>query len=584
MELDLNEIRQTIDETDEQLVALFEKRMALASQVAAYKKERKLPILDSKREAMVTEKNILRLSNKAYAPYLADFLKELMQISRSYQSTLLVNDTTSWQSVLGNLPVSEIIKNPKVGYGGTVGSYGEMAALDYFKESQPIAYQTFEEVVNDVLEGKLDYGVSPLENTSSGGVLDVVRLLERLPVYIVGETAVAAEHCLLGLDTIEDIDTVYSHVQGFLQCSEYLKDKSWRQVPYFNTAISAAYVQKCNDKRKVAIASKRAAEVYGLKVLKEAIYHNDKNYTRFGIIKKSMELSDAANKISIDFVLDHKKGSLYPIIKTIADHHLNMMKIESNPILGKPWEYVFFIDFSGNLRDNEVKRALLEIKENSKQFHFKGNYIKNTGGINMGTEFEIKLGVENETLMKEILSDAVINNLGEFSIISMHAYYYDTAALDLLNVKYSLRVRKENGDYVATLKTGHFSESKGVFLRNEWNVPLKSKEFTIDVFENEKEDLKSITKGDRLKVILETDFIRRKMDITYGASTLELAVDHGRISSGKRQSPICEVEVELKEGREEDVFGFIEKYLSKYKLPMEEKSKFSRGVSLYLGM
>ena len=202
----------------------------------------------------------------------------------------------------------------------------------------------------------------------------------------------------------------------------------------------------------------------------------------------------------------------------------------------------------------------------------------------MGTEFEIKLGVENETLMKAILNDSAINSLGEFSIVSMHAYYYDTAALDLLNVKYSLRLRKENGQYVATLKTGHFSESKGVFFRNEWNVPLKNKEFSIDVFENEKENLKDITKGEKLNVILETDFIRRKMDIKFGESYLELAVDHGRISSGKRQFPICEVEVELKEGREEDVFGFIEKYLSKYGLPMEEKSKFARGVSLYLGM
>lgn len=202
----------------------------------------------------------------------------------------------------------------------------------------------------------------------------------------------------------------------------------------------------------------------------------------------------------------------------------------------------------------------------------------------MGTEFEIKLGVENETLMKEILSDPTINSLGEFSIISMHAYYYDTAALNLLDVRYSLRMRKENGQYVATLKTGHESESKGVFLRNEWNVPLKSKAFSIDVFEEEKEHLMAITKGESLKVILETDFIRRKMDIAFGDSTLELAVDHGRISSGKRQTPICEVEVELKEGKKEDVFAFVEQYLSKYKLPMEEKSKFSRGVSLYLGM
>lgn len=378
MELDLNEIRKAIDETDEKLVALFEKRMDLANRVAIYKKEKNLPILDSKREEMVTKKNILHLSNKEYTPYLEDFLKQLMQISCSYQSSLLVNEATTWQSVLGNLLVSEVTKNPKIGYGGIVGSYGEIAALDYFRDSQPTYYQTFEEVVNGVLDGSLDYGVIPLENTSSGGVLDMVRLLEKSPVYIVGETVVAAEHCLLGIGTIDEIKTIYSNVQSFLQCSEYLKYKPWHQVSYFNTAISAAYVKEKKDPSKATIASKRTAEIYGLKVLKKDIY-NKKNCMRFGIIKKSMELSDEANKISIDFVLDDKQGSLYHIIKTIAEHHLNIIKIESKPMLGTPWKHVFFIDFSGNLKDNKVNRALFEVKENSKKFHFKGNYIENTG-------------------------------------------------------------------------------------------------------------------------------------------------------------------------------------------------------------
>ena len=200
----------------------------------------------------------------------------------------------------------------------------------------------------------------------------------------------------------------------------------------------------------------------------------------------------------------------------------------------------------------------------------------------MGTEFEIKLRIENETLMKAILNDSAINSFGRFSIVSMHAYYYDTVALDLLNVKYSLRVRKENGQYIATLKTGRFSKIKGVFFRNEWNVFLKNKEFSVDIFKNEKENLKNIIKGEKLNIILETDFIRRKMDIEFGESFLELAVDHGHIFFGNQYSPICEVEVELKEGRKKDVFRFIEKYLSKYGLHMEEKSKFSRGVSLYL--
>ena len=357
MELDLNEIRKTIDETDKKLVALFEKRMSLVSLVATYKKEKNLPIFDFKREEIINKKNIFYLFNKKYINYLKDFLKQLVQISRSYQSIILINDATTWQSILGNLPVSEITKNPKVGYSSMIDFYGEMAVFNYFRDSQPICYQAFEEVINGVLDGNIDYGVIPLENTSSYGMLDMLCLSRKSSVYIVGETVVTAE-----------------------RCDKYLKDKPWCQVSCFNTTINTDYAKKKNDSSKVAIASELATEVYGLRMLKENIYNNKKNYIRFGIIKKSMELPGEANKISIDFILDNKQGSLHFIVKTIEEHHLNIIKIESKQIPGTLREYIFFIDFSGNLRDNEAKRALFEIKKNSKKFHFRGNYIENTGG------------------------------------------------------------------------------------------------------------------------------------------------------------------------------------------------------------
>lgn len=340
MELDLQEIRKLIDEIDKKLIGLFEKRMDLLRLIAKYKKEKNLSVLDLKREEIVNKKNILYLSNKEYTPYLKDFFKQLMRISCSYQRALLINNTTTWKFILGNLPISEVIKNPTVGYGATGGYYGERAVLDYFRDSQSICYQTFEEVVNSILNNSLDYGVIPLENTSSGIILDVMRLIGKFPVYIVGEILIAEEY------------------------SKNFNNKPWYEVITSNTAINNNYV----------------AKVYGFNAPKESIYYCKNSYMRFGIIKKSIELSDKANKISIIFILGDKQCHIHFVAKVIAEYNLNIIKIESKTIPGTYRKHIFFIDFSGNLRDTKVKRALFEIKENSKEFYFKGNYIENARG------------------------------------------------------------------------------------------------------------------------------------------------------------------------------------------------------------
>lgn len=381
--MDLKDTRKKIDALDQQIVSLLEERWELSNQVAAYKKEHGLPILDSGREEEVIRGNIKRLRNSEYSASIQDVFEKIMEASRNLQRAILVDEDFSLAKIIGDIPITKPKEDYKVGFQGTLGSYSEEALRKYFKKPvEQISYPTFEETVEALINEEVEYCVLPIENTSSGSILDVARMIGEANVYIVGEEDLPINHCLLGLGTIEEITTVYSHVQGFLQCAPFLKDKGWQQVPYFNTAISAARVKELNQKNIGAIASKRAAEVSGLNILKEEINFNKKNFTRFIVLKKSLEVKAENNKISINFVLDHQKGALFKVLKSVVDNNLNMLKIESQPIIGTPWEYMFFMDFSGNIEDVGVKKALMEIKENTRELHFKGNYKSYEGEEN----------------------------------------------------------------------------------------------------------------------------------------------------------------------------------------------------------
>lgn len=200
----------------------------------------------------------------------------------------------------------------------------------------------------------------------------------------------------------------------------------------------------------------------------------------------------------------------------------------------------------------------------------------------MGKELELKLLIDNKETVNQILEDKDLNALGEITIVSMYGDYYDTRELDLLNNNIVVRIRKENGDYIGTLKRRNKEINEGLFLRDEWNVPLIKNELRLELFAEMKDVLLDLTKNKELINIVTTDFIRRKMDIEYQGTLLELAIDQGKIKVGSKELVISEIEIELKEGDPEAILRFKEEYLSKYPLTPGEKSKFQRGVELYL--
>lgn len=270
-------------------------------------------------------------------------------------------------------------KKLRVACYGARGAYTYEAMEKQFgnREKEVIFCPLFEDVVKAVREGQADYGVVPMENSSTGGITEVYDLIQHYDCAIVGEQMVKIEHVLLGVPgaTLDDIDTVYSHPQGFAQCREFFMEKrNWKQQPYFSTAQSAEKVAREGKKNQAAVASRTAGRLYGLQVLKDTIAFNSSNYTRFFIIGPTMEIADDADKITLVLSVRHEPGALYHVLGYFFYGGMNMTHLESRPIKGKPFEYFFHIDVTGRLKDPANAQTLKGIESMSTYFKILGNY------------------------------------------------------------------------------------------------------------------------------------------------------------------------------------------------------------------
>jgi chorismate mutase/prephenate dehydratase len=382
--VDLSECRKEIDKIDKELVELFERRMNVAIKVAEYKIENNLPILNEAREAEVIEKNINRLNNKEYSKLTEKFFTNLMELSRSLQGNMFnSNEDNNRELIEENISNNENkrdLENIKIGYQGVKGSFSEEAMIKYFGENHTTTdYEEFEDVFLALKNNKIDYGILPIENSCTGAITTVYDLLAKYGLYIVGEECIKIDQNLIGIKgtKLEDIKEVYSHPQGFEQSREFLSNyNNLKLIPFHNTAISAKYISEINDKSKAAIASLRAAEIYGLDVIKNEINDKDNNHTKFIIIGRKLESSNECNKITVVFSLDDKSGTLYNLLRHFAENNINMIKIESRPSKNEPWQYLLYVDFEGNVENDDVKKAIKLIEGKSEYFKLLGNYKK----------------------------------------------------------------------------------------------------------------------------------------------------------------------------------------------------------------
>lgn len=365
--LDLSECRRKIDEIDAQLIPLLEERMKIVQQVAAYKKAHQMPVYQADREQQVLEKAVKRLQDPKYTQEAMQFMNMVMAISRSAQ-----NRTLSEQ-----LPQQSCIQQGKVGFYGPSGSFTEQAAIHYFDAGRMrTAYAEFEEIFEALQKKEIAYGVLPIENSSTGAISQVYDLLGRYGFYIVGEVCIKIRQNLIAADnaTLESIRTVYSHPQGMEQSSSFLRQHpDWKLIPFHSTSESARMVAQEKNPTHAAIAGVQAAEAYGLQVLVSDIQNNSENSTRFIIIGRVLEPKNA-DKISIMFSLDNESGTLYRTLRYFADHHINLVKIESRPIPQSLWNYLFYLDFEGDLNSARVQHVLQELTAHSGRYKLLGAY------------------------------------------------------------------------------------------------------------------------------------------------------------------------------------------------------------------
>lgn len=380
---ELDVLRGAIDEVDRQIVALFERRMAVTQQVGEYKQANGIPVLDAGREREVIANKMACLHNPELKTDVALLYQTIMGISRRQQRRIVREgeDPTYTRIMKDIAQARQPIEHPRVVYQGEPGAYSEMAAMNLFgKNVQAKGLKQFHDVFAAIKSGEADYGVLPIENTSTGAIRQIYDLLTEYDCYMVAETTVRVAHCLMALPgtKLEDIQTVYSHEQGLFQCESYLNaHPDWKRVPQDDTAGSALMVAKSGDKTKAAICSRRSAEIYGLEILAEDINSNAENTTRFVVVSTRMELREGRDKICTCFRVPHQSGSLHEILTIFAVHGLNMVRLESRPVQGHNFEYMFFLEFTGDLLSEDMPAVLRELTQSTDGFRVFGNFVAN---------------------------------------------------------------------------------------------------------------------------------------------------------------------------------------------------------------
>ena len=377
--MELSEIREKIDTVDEQLLKLFLERMSLAEEVAAYKNEHHLPILNKERERAVLARVTEQSGEKErYAYHL---FSTLFELARSRQAELISAPTRVAAQVKASLEAGSAVfpQTGLVACQGVEGANSQMACDRLLPRGNIVYVKTFEAVVAAVESGLCKFGVLPIENSSNGSVRAVYELLQDHRLSIVRSTRLCIRHELLALPGVkmDDITEIYSHEQAIGQCSHFLEGLNGvRVIPCDNTAVAAKMVSERGDRHAAAISSHACAELYGLESIRDDIQDSDNNYTRFICIAKDPVIYAGANRISLVIACDNKPGALYEILSKLAALGINMTKLESCPVTGRNFEFIFFLELEASVLEPGVLSMLEELERSCQNFQFLGNYAE----------------------------------------------------------------------------------------------------------------------------------------------------------------------------------------------------------------
>ncbi len=377
--MELSEIRTKIDAVDDQLLRLFLERMSLAEEVAAYKNEHHLPILNKERERAVLAKVTEKSGEKErYAYHL---FSTLFELARSRQAELISAPTKVEAKVKASLAAGGEIfpQTGLVACQGVEGANSQVACDRLLPRGNVVYVKTFEAVVSAVESGFCKFGVLPIENSSNGSVRAVYELLLEHNLSIVRSTRLCIRHELLTLPGVKlsDITEIYSHEQAIGQCSKFLNSLNGiRVIPCDNTAMAAKMVAESGNRHAAAISSHPCAALYGLECIDDRIQNSDNNYTRFICVTKDPAIYAGANRISLIIAFENRPGALYELLSKLAALDINLTKLESCPVVGSDFEFIFFLELDASVQDPSVLAMLEEMERSCAQFQFLGNYAE----------------------------------------------------------------------------------------------------------------------------------------------------------------------------------------------------------------
>ena len=376
----LQALRDQADVVDEQIVDLFRQRLDLVREMAKYRAENKLPFARDRRERDILMKvsDQIGADNEGYVRLLYN---TIFDVDHSAQSTYIGKHSDLAERINKSVEKTPKLfpKRATVACQGVAGAYSHSAAERLFQLPDIEFCKTFEDVFAAVENGEVEYGVLPIENSSYGSVVSVYNLMQHYNFYIVKSLRLRINHKLLAKPgtRMSQVKEIFSHEQAIGQCSKFLSSLEGVKITKVaNTAMAARMVAESDRDDVAAIASQECIDLYGLEVLKKHIQVTDNNYTRFICISKKMEIYPGANRISLILTLPHVPCSLYHMIAKFAAIDVNLTKLESRPIPGSDFEFLFYFDLDASVYQEDLLYLLSELEESPETFVFLGCYLE----------------------------------------------------------------------------------------------------------------------------------------------------------------------------------------------------------------
>jgi chorismate mutase/prephenate dehydratase len=373
---ELEQIRSQIDDFDAKIVAALAGRQRAIEALAQFKIARGLPLRDLAREA----EHLTKLSDLARKQGVSAYL-----VRRLFREIMDGALRLQQQRLLVERNPGAMKPHLVVAFQGAEGAYSQIAAEQHFASWDATlecrGQVSFFAMLEAVASGAADYGMLPVENTTAGSINEAYDLLAQTSLSVVGEEVLRVEHCLIGLPdaTLDDIRRVFSHPQALPQCSNFLAGlRDCALQAFTDTAMSVQKVRDEGDLHQAAVASERAAALYGLKVLARNVENQKGNFTRFMVVARAPLALDEriVCKTSLIFSTRHEQGALVRCLNVIADCGLNLTKLESRPRPNSPFEYLFYVDFEGNLQSEAVQQALEGMRAHTNYLKVLGSYPK----------------------------------------------------------------------------------------------------------------------------------------------------------------------------------------------------------------